>query len=110
MVKGGLQFIDFAWAALDDTDAVTIPGIYDAIEASQKAIIAERFAIGSTELGAVPLKFIVSSTDFVAFFINGITDAKISVVKVTVTDDDEVTAEVVEGAFVTEESEDQGGT
>lgn len=105
MVKGGFQFIDFQNAALSKNSAVTIGGIYDAIEGAGKAIIAERFAIGSTEIGTLPLKFIVSGTDFVAFFINSISDAKLSVVKVTVTDDDEVTAEAVEGAFVTEEAE-----
>lgn len=81
--NGGYKVIDLKGVTLSST-AVTIAGIYDAIESNNKATMLSGFVFDSVEYDDVFTLFVESSGDFVTT-VNGIT--------ITVTDDDEVTAE-----------------
>lgn len=86
MGLGTIKFIDLENKALSGT-AVEFDGIYDAIEGNLgKVLCLANIVVGNSELGSAFAEFTASGDDLVA---------EVFGCKITVTDDDEVTAEVI---------------
>ena len=86
-IKGGYQIIDLKNINIvtDDTDAVTIPGVFEAIsENNGKPTLLSGIKVDGDVLTDRFVEFTLSSGDYVTL-INGST--------LTITDDDEVTLE-----------------
>lgn len=83
----GYKIIDLGGKALTaDATGITVPGVYDAIEESFKAILIDGLVIGSTEYKPFYPEIVVSSDDFV-FDIDGY--------HIAIDDDDVVTATTI---------------
>lgn len=86
MRKGGYKIIDFKGKTLSGTKTV-IPGIYEAIEGTDKAIMASGVVISTTEFKDEFVPVELSSGDYLITPFHGYA--------ITITDDDEVTAEAI---------------
>ena len=66
---GGYKIIDFGGVVLNNSTAVKIPGIYDAIESTNKMIIASGLVVtvsnDTVELDDIPMTFVSSGGSFV---------------------------------------------
>lgn len=63
--KGGYKIIDFGGVALTSGTEATIPGVYDAIESTNKRTVVSGLVVGGTEYNDMEVNFVVSSGDFV---------------------------------------------
>lgn len=87
-MKGGYKIIDLKNTALADGVAATIPGIYEQIEGNyRKPLLLEGIQLDGVEYPAAYIEPVVSSDDYV-FNLYGYT--------FEITDDDAVTATVIE--------------
>lgn len=65
-LKGGYKIIDFKGTALTSGTEATIPGVYEAIESTNKRTIVSGLVVGGTEYDDMPVLFTVDSTSFVS--------------------------------------------
>ena len=64
-MTGGYKIVDLGYTSFKTTKPVTVPGIYDKIKISRKAILLEHFSIGSTDCRPIFPEIKVSGTSFV---------------------------------------------
>ena len=91
MYRGGYQLIDFKGTALTSGTEATIPGVYSAIESTNKQTVVTGMVVGGTEYDDFPVLFTVDSTDFVGI----VHTAADSYITIEVASDDGVTVTVV---------------
>ena len=80
---GGYKIIDFGGVALNNSTAVKIPGIYEAIESTDKMTIASGIGVSSdnsTVMKDTPMTFLHSETDVIMG--TGMVNAQFSQVKI----------------------------
>ena len=63
--KGGYKIIDFGGVVFTSGSEKTVPGVYDAIESTNKRTVVSGLVVGSTEYNDMEVNFVVSSGDFV---------------------------------------------
>lgn len=90
-MRSGYQIVDFCGKSLSDAKVI-IPGIYDKIEGSLKAILCKNVVIDSVEIKPFYAEPVVVDGDYVIPVNITVTDAKtLTATNITITDDDEVT-------------------
>ena len=83
-MTGGYKIIDLGYKNFTTSKAVTVPGIYERIRSSRKAIMLEHFSIGGTDCRPCFPEITVSGTSF-TFDVYGKTFTVANTDSVTVT-------------------------
>lgn len=63
--RGGYKIIDLEGTALTSGTEATIPGVYDAVESTNKRTVVSGLVVGGEEYNDMEVNFVVSSGDFV---------------------------------------------
>lgn len=85
--NGGYRIIDFKDIPITSGTEVTIPGIYEAIESTNKRTVVSGLVLGGTEYDDMNVVFSVSSTSFIGcVFLDAATT-----ISFVIADDDGVT-------------------
>lgn len=94
-MKGGYQIIDLKGNSLSSS-AVTLEGIYDAVEGADAPILLEGISIGGTELKPQFVNFVGSSGGaFLGYIITSASATTLTLYQISVASDDKVTAATV---------------
>lgn len=89
--KGGYKIINFGGVVFTSGTEKTVPGIYDAIESTNKRTVVSGLVVGSTEYNDMEVNFVVDTGDFVG--IVALPDS--GSISFVIADDDGVTVTVV---------------
>lgn len=89
--KGGYKIIDFGGISLISGTKKTIPGVYDAIESTNKRTVISGLVVGSTEYNDMEVNFVFISGAFVGY----VAFPNSGSISFSVANDDGVTVSVV---------------
>lgn len=89
--KGGYKIINLEDYSFTTGTAVTVKGIYDLIEETNKPILLSGLTLDTKEIPDFYVLFIVNGSDFVGFDIKDITGTTMNVNVFTVTSQDKFT-------------------
>ena len=94
-MKGGYQIIDLKGNSLSSS-ALTLEGIYDAVEGADAPILLEGINIGGTELKPQFVNFVGSSGGtFLGHIITSVSATTLTLYQISIASDDKVTAATV---------------
>lgn len=93
-MKGGYQIINLIGADIATNGVgITIPGVYDTVEGSNKVILFENFSVDGIDIKPCMVNVVARQTEFTGLLFSSLGEGGITSYFITIADDDILTVE-----------------